>query len=436
MQTLTPLERILCTVQGQAVDRLPVFAPVAWNGLLAGSPAQGWKASPRFQRLLALARECSDPFVQLEIAERSPFRNGGQQGQGIQGMPGGIFDRRFLLVSSECVEKCGEAVVDGRRIEHYEVHTPSGLLTTAEAIMPGEDTVWELEPLVKSVEDAEKLLAAPARFDPPDLSRYMAEREQVAALAVPVIFVSSPLVMVSRLTGFQRFLEWTLTEPALVDRLMRTAQERVAERLAYILAHGAGPIIRFGGCEQATPPMLSGRMFDRYILGYERPLWQQVREAGCVLWVHCHGRVRTVIDRFVDNGVQLLDPVEPPPQGDITLAEARRAARGGLTLIGNIEWSDLEHRTADEIEVLVRRAIEEAGPDHFVLGASAEIIAEPNEHVYANVERFLEAAALRRRRWLSGCRGAGGLQLPPVTGEGVPGRADGTDLPSGIGVGT
>jgi len=279
MPSLTSQERILRTIAGKPVDRTPLFAPIPWHPL-ALPPAPGdWKAAPNYRRLVALAETHCDFFVQLEIPERQPFRNAGQT-YAMQGVPEGIFDRRFLLASPDRVELCGESQRDGQRLLQYRVHTPRGALTTTEAVLAGEDTVWELEPLLKDPDDAAKLLAMPHRFDPPDMSGYLAARERLGARGVAVCFVSSPLVMVSRLVGFERFLEWSVTERPLVERLIATAAERVAERLHFILAQGAGPIIRFGGCEQATPPMMSGRMFDRFVLGYERPLWQMVRDAG------------------------------------------------------------------------------------------------------------------------------------------------------------
>ena len=39
--------------------------------------------------------------------------------------------------------------------------------------------------------------------------------------------------------------------------------------------------------------------------------------------VHCHGNVGTLLDSFVAMGVDSTDPVEPPPQGDIDIAEAK-----------------------------------------------------------------------------------------------------------------
>jgi hypothetical protein len=392
MKSLTAHERILATVHGEPVDRTPVFAPLPFTPLSPEPAAGDWKAEPAYRRLTELARAHCDFFAQLEIPERQPFRNT-RGSYGMHGVPEGIFDRRFLLVPPECVEMRGQSWQDGRLVSQYAVSVPGGELTATEGVNPGEDTVWELEPLVKSVDDAERLLAVPHRFDPPDMTGYFAARERLGGQGVAVIFVSSPLVMVSRLVGFQRLLEWSVSEPAVIDSLIEAAANRVGERLRYVLAHGAGPIIRFGGCEQATPPMMSARMFDRYILGYERPLWHIARDAGAVVWVHCHGRVRTVIDKFAASGVQMLDPVEPPPQGDIELAAARERVNGRLTLIGNIEWSDLEQREPDEIEALVERALRDGGPDHYILAASAEIISAPALRLTANVERFILTAA-------------------------------------------
>jgi len=393
MDQLSSRERILRTVAGQPTDHTPIFAPITWHPL-SPEPAPGdWKTQPNYRRLVALAQAHCDFFVQLEIPERTPFRNA-QGRYGMHGIPEGIFDRRFLLTPPECVELCGAEWQDGRRIERYTIHTPRGQLTTTEGVNAGEDTVWEVEPLIKDPDDAEKLLAVSARFDPPDMRGYFAARERLGDRGVAVCFISSPLVMVSRLLGFQRFLEWTVTERPLVERLIANAAERVAERLRYILVQGAGPIIRFGGCEQATPPMMSGRMFDRFILGYEQPLWQMARDAGRIVWVHCHGRVATVIDKFVDNGVQMLDPVEPPPQGDIELhAAVRRAAAGPMTLVGNIEWSDLVQRTPAEIEALVERAVHDGGGQHFILCASAEALSAVDDHLGENIVRFIKAGA-------------------------------------------
>ena len=184
-------------------------------------------------------------------------------------------------------------------------------------------------PCIKEAADVEKL----SQFRIGSRSRIWSSTfraaERLGERGTPVCFVTSPMVMISHLMHFQTFFEWIAMERPLIDRLLDTIYERVAERLQYVLEHGVGPVFRFGGSEQATPPMMSKRMFDQFILQYERPLWQMVRKAGKTVWVHCHGKVNTVIDDFVEGGVQMLDPVEPPPQGDIEIDEAKRRAAAG-----------------------------------------------------------------------------------------------------------
>ncbi len=211
MQSMTSHERILHTIRGEAVNRVPVFAPLTWNPLTPQPPENDWKNGSNYRRLLQAAQETCDFYVQLEIPECQPIR-GSQGNYGMHGIPEGIFDRRFFLTPPEYIEMNSQDWRNGRQQSTYMVHTPGGMLTTTEAVQPGEDTVWEIEPLIKNVSDAEKLLSIPYEFERPDMRSYFAQRMELGQAGVAVCFVTTPLVMVSRLTGFQRFLEWTITE--------------------------------------------------------------------------------------------------------------------------------------------------------------------------------------------------------------------------------
>ncbi len=389
---LSSQERILRTVAGQAVDRIPIFAPIPWNPLAPEPRPDSWKAQPLYRDLIPLVAETCDFFVHLDIAEPVPIGNPGG-GETIRGIPAGsIFDRRFFLAHPKNIKIVEDRVENGRACTRYRVHTPQGDLTTTDVMPLDTDTVWTTEPLVKDTDDAKKILAAPYRFDPPELDGYRAERDRLGDQGVAVCFVTSPLVMISRMMDFEQMFEWTITERPLFERLLGVVQERLAERLRWALDNGVGPIFRFGGCEQATPPMMSNRFFDEIILRYEAPLWRMVREAGRILWVHCHGRVATVLDRFVEQGVQLLDPVEPPPQGDIEIGVAKaRAAAGSMTLIGNVEMSDLQLATPDQIRSKVRAAIGQDDRRYFILGASDVAGAALDNRLYDNIVTFIEA---------------------------------------------
>lgn len=392
MQKLSPKERVLRTIAGEPVDRIPIWPPLPWHPLYPEPEPGDWKTLPNYQQLLPLVAEHTDPLVHLMIPERLSSE-GTLDTAEKRAAYGGIFDRRFFLAPPDRVDVVEEPTAGGGKIWHYTVHTPKGDLRGRDLVRPGVDTTWEIEPLVKDVDDAEKLLSVPYRFDTPDLSGFFADVERLGDRGVPVCFVTTPMVMVSHMMDLQRFMEWTILERSLINRMIETAYERVAERLRFVLDGGVGPLFRFGGSEQATPPMMGRRGFEEFVLKYEAPLWQMTREAGQIVWVHCHGKISTVIDDFVAGGAQLTDPVEPPPQGDIEIGEAkRRAAAGPMTLIGNIEVSDLYQCTPDEIEIKVKQAICEGGRNHFMLGNSDVLISEVTDHLRDNLIRWLETA--------------------------------------------
>ena len=62
----------------------------------------------------------------------------------------------------------------------------------------------------------------------------------------------------------------------------------------------------------------------------------------------------------MDSGAQGLDPIEPPPDGDIELSEVKRRYGDRLCLFGNVELRDLEHSSRAKVDALVKKAMDEA----------------------------------------------------------------------------
>ena len=86
---------------------------------------------------------------------------------------------------------------------------------------------------------------------------------------------------------------------------------------------------------------------------------QVIQRAGRFRAIHSHGRLRLILDDIASTGCDGLDPIEPPPQGDMTLAEVRARHGKQMVLFGNLEASDLENLPADEFAAGVQRALAE-----------------------------------------------------------------------------
>jgi hypothetical protein len=90
-------------------------------------------------------------------------------------------------------------------------------------------------------------------------------------------------------------------------------------------------------------------------------------------------------------GVDSTDPVEPPPQGNANITQLKEAYDGRLVLVGDIEFLHMETKQPDEIEELVRRAIEDGGKKNVMLMPSSRPHARPSDLFLANAERYIEA---------------------------------------------
>ena len=91
------------------------------------------------------------------------------------------------------------------------------------------------------------------------------------------------------------------------------------------------------------------------------------------MWVHSHGSVNKVLEGFVRSGVDCLEPLEPPPHGDLELANAKRRVGGRLCLEGNFECYEFDNLTADAMRERVRQTMADAkeGGGYIVACASA-----------------------------------------------------------------
>ena len=304
---------------------------------------------------------------------------------------GGLFDRRFAMAPQCNIHVISDEMVNGRRTRTMAVSTPRGDLRTAEVWDEGINTWWYPEPVCKSKEDAEKLLSIPFEVGEVDLTAFMQQAQRAEDRAVPQVSISTPLVSAGRLFLFDDWLEWCASDFAFVDRVVAIHAERIGARLKAVLEAGGGPVFWFGGSEQATPPMMSPDLFEKLVVRYDGPLMQMVKDHGCYVHVHCHGKINDVLDHFMDMGADCLDPCEPAPDGDLDFAEAKQRARGRTVLIGNIEFRHLEYATPDQIEEMVKRAICEGGKEGVILGPTAAGTSSVSPRYRDNAIRYIEA---------------------------------------------
>jgi uroporphyrinogen decarboxylase len=175
----------------------------------------------------------------------------------------------------------------------------------------------------------------------------------------------------------QEWFEWDLARGTRVMELLLQAD------LDYLLFGGSGTITL------ASPALAA-----QYALPALRQWSQMARQAGLPTMLHSCGRNRVLADLLVDQtAIGMLNPLEPPPMGDIDLAEIKQVHGRRLAFMGNLHTTDVMLRGSPAfVEQQAIAAMRAAGPGGgFVLSTGDQCGRDtPEENLFALVRAAVQ----------------------------------------------
>jgi hypothetical protein len=332
---MTSRERLLTALRCQQPDRVPVT--LFMNPYDPGNPLT---ADPSYSELLQACREYEDVFYYV-------------------GAPLG-----FLLTAYP-VETRTTQLPSGDT--EHRVETPRGPLTAIyRSGARGELKRWITEPA-----DVEKWLSLP--YVPPtvDHAPLREARQRLGDEVLTQVTMTDPSCCTAWIAE-ETVALWTLEERGLLRDFYDECFRRHRDQVLQVL-DGPAEVIYFNGPEYCLPPLMSPRDFEEFVCHYDRQLFALIRErSDKLIIVHSHGKVRQFLTQFRDTGLHGLNVLEPPPMGDVILAEAKALIGDTVCLIGNLQWSELVTATPDGVRRLVREAMEQGKPGGgFILSPTA-----------------------------------------------------------------
>lgn len=259
----------------------------------------------------------------------------------------------------------------GDWIAYYRlVHTPRGDLRTmtlgSKRGMPG----MQMEFMVKSLDDLDKVLSVPYEPVLPDTAGFFQQDRDMGDRGIVLCVIVPPISVIHNLMGSELLAIWSLTDRDRLLELMWTMQKRIVESLKHLLASGIRLFAMYGE-EYVTPPLHSAADFRAFAIEPEIEMGRLIREAGGLLHIHCHGPLAAVLEGFIEIGANCLHPLEAPPMGDVTLEEAKRRIGHAICLEGNLQIGDIyAGRTADLV-AQVKHNIEVTGGQGYILCPTA-----------------------------------------------------------------
>jgi len=352
---VTPRERLMATLAGRPVDRPAVsFYEIG-----------GWEADPTDPDPFNVFNDPSwRPLLQLAEEQTDLIRMCSPAWKPAPGNPRGEFFR-------------SETHMEGRsRLTRTTLKVAGRTLTSLSRRDPELHTEWTLEHLLKDTADLEAYLHLPDEVFAyePDLGRLRAEEARIGQRGIVMIDTGDPICDAASLFSMADYTVIALTEPRLFHRLLGKVAGPIQARAETVAAAMPGHLWRICGPEYATEPYLPPRLFEEYVVRYTRPIVDSIRRHGGFARIHCHGRIRAALPHFAAMGADGTDPIEPPPLGDVELADVRHRYGRQLVLFGNIECRDIENLPPPEFESVCAKSLRDgtSGPGRgFVLMPAA-----------------------------------------------------------------
>jgi uroporphyrinogen decarboxylase len=371
---LTPRERVLCALNHDEPDRVPIFV-----GASAATT------------LLVPAYECLKTHLGIH-SETKVFSRGSQSV---------LMDERVLLA----MRSDGRPLVAGP--------APSALAheLPGDAYVDGWGCVWERRPgdLYFKVIDSplrHATLDDLDNFSWPDLAypgRFQGLKEraqaiQQAGFAVVALSGVSPFEQAFIARGIEEFMCDLASDQDFALALLRKITDLMKAGVIGLLEEAGNyidVIITSDDLGSQNAPLMSPAMYRRLIKPFHAELMAEIkRRSAAKIFYHSDGNIYPLIGDLIELGVDLLNPVQVSAKdmGDTALLKQQFGDRLAFCGAVDTQWV-LPHGTPEDVRREVRRRIKDLAPGGgYILSAVHCIQPDvPPENICAMVDEAVTA---------------------------------------------
>jgi uroporphyrinogen-III decarboxylase len=368
---MTSRERILCALRGEKPDRVPVTI----SRKLIDDEA--WFARDRsYSELLSIAKRKTDIIYKKEDFGSLSYR----------------YD--YPKFNPEMTVEINHGDMG---VSEFIIETRKGPLKRVKKPVPGTVLNPNVENYIKDKDDVIKLMSIP--YDPEFGNKgLIKEVNDIGEKGCVLLTMGDPVGSVYDLCEPEQFSVWSVTEKSMLMGLVEAMFERIEFELRAALELASkndlkSLVFYFHGPESVIPPLQPPSFFHEFVSPYDKKLINLVKSSGYSVVMHCHGKINTFLESFINMGVDAVHPAEPPPGGDVLLGDVRQRLNNKICIIGNIQYETLSSCSEEEIERAVKAAIRSGGADGaFILSPCCGLYESPlPQKTAANYIRFIRA---------------------------------------------
>lgn len=378
---MTPKERLVATLKGEKVDRPAVsFYEIGGFNINPDDPDKyNVYNSPSWKPLLELANKHTD-IIRLA----SPVR-----AESHSSWSGNSKANNQIVERTEWEE-------GNDRFARLTFNINDKTLTSLTRRNKDIDTVWTIEHLLKNTDDVRTFLELPDEIfeEQIDVKPLFEQERELGDKGIIMVDTEDPLCAVATLFSMDDFTVFAFTEEDLCHKLLEKHARYIHKRTEQVAREFPGRLWRIYGPEFASEPFLPPHLFNEYVVRYDKPMVEMIQRYDGYVRLHSHGNLKAILDHIAGMKVDAIDPIEPPPQGDVELEYVRQKYGQQMVLFGNLEIADIENLPSDKFRQVVRRSIKAGtmgeGRGFVLMPSSSPCTREVSELTLGNYQILIE----------------------------------------------
>lgn len=269
-----------------------------------------------------------------------------------------------------------------------EVDTPLGPLSKVD-IYPVDDAPWPGEKWIKDLDrDWPRLRYLMGEDWEYDLT--MPNRDRLGDLGLYSLMILLPLDwwFYVRNGSYEQIVYDLADEPQKISEIFSYYTRFVLALLDACLEAGPDELHLQGSVSSLSLSSLSS--YTKYNLPFIKEITAICKKAGLITHQHVCGRSAKIVElSYLHTDLDVMEPLEGPPGGDVDLAEAKKRYGDKFCLKGNLNTYDLMLNGApEEVERAAKEAIDAAGEGGgFILSTGDQCGRDtPHQNIFKLVE--------------------------------------------------
>lgn len=386
-------ERLLCVLNGDIPDRLPVTAFIVDQGHFISQvypELDPWDFPPIQLKIIEIQKQLGmDVFMRMVFDVNDP----------IHIHMGGL----DVTQQNENWEVHTEDIHNGNTlIKRSVIKTPGGTLTQDFSINELREGTYMYGCTKKPIESPRDLEIA-SKYEPGMPGAFKTKVKQrvkrikdalgndgILGLWIP----PGPFANISLLIEHEELYTVFLTDHEYYEKLMQFVLKR-SRNYAHAMDEAGADVLVVGGGNVAGG-FLGKKHYDQYILPYEKAYMEDVQKNGTPALYHNCGLIMNLLESYKKLGCRMVESFSPDPLGDADLAKAKAIVNGSYVMVGGIDQVNvLQNGTVDAVKRETERIIKAGKPGGKFILQSADFLeyGTPLENLAAYVKTALDLAA-------------------------------------------